>query len=36
MASVKRYIPASSCGIPSLTPPENIDAFMRTVWNFNA
>ena len=35
MASVKSYIPASSCGIPGLTPQENIDAFTRTVRSFN-
>jgi len=36
MASVNGYIPASSCGIPRLTPPENIDIFTRTVRGFSA
>ncbi|UCB46910.1 MAG: hypothetical protein JSV25_05685 [Spirochaetota bacterium] len=35
MTSVKSYIPASSCGIPGLTPPENIDAFTKTVRTFS-
>jgi uroporphyrinogen decarboxylase len=34
MASVKGYIPASSCGIPGHTPPENIESFTRTVRQF--
>ena len=34
MATVNGYIPASSCGIPKLTPPENIESFIRTVRNF--
>ena len=35
MATVNGYIPASSCGIPKLTPPENIESFIQTVRNFN-
>lgn len=31
MSSVQGYMPASSCGVPGLTPPENIDAFLRAV-----
>jgi uroporphyrinogen decarboxylase len=31
MAGVRAYIPAGSCGVPSQTPPENIDAFYSTV-----
>lgn len=34
MAPVRTYIPASSCGVPGLTPPENIDAFLQTVRRF--
>ncbi|KPJ80471.1 MAG: hypothetical protein AMS17_20480 [Spirochaetes bacterium DG_61] len=35
MASVKSYIPTSSCGISSLTPPENIDTFTQMVRRFD-
>ena len=34
MATVNGYIPASSCGIPKLTPPENIEMFIQTVRRF--
>jgi MtaA/CmuA family methyltransferase len=34
MGTVGSYIPASSCGIPKLTPPENIDRFVETVRGF--
>ncbi len=35
MSTVNNYIPASSCGIPRHTPPENIDRFINTVRCFN-
>ncbi|MFW6182014.1 MAG: uroporphyrinogen decarboxylase family protein [Spirochaetota bacterium] len=35
MAGALAYIPASSCGVPGRTPPENIDAFLRTVRSFH-
>jgi uroporphyrinogen decarboxylase len=31
MDSIDNYIPASSCGIPRQTPPENIETFVSTV-----
>jgi len=36
LASIKSYIPTTSCGIPIHTPPENIDSFIKTVRCFNA
>jgi len=31
MDKFKNFIPASSCGIPRQTPPENIETFVKTV-----
>ena len=34
MAPVNNYIPASSCGVPGHTPPENLESFIQTVRHF--